>query len=105
MKLTIMNEQIAIDTNVIIYALNDAHPAKRAITLNIFSNVPFLSSQSLSETINVCHRKWKYDKRRQIKVADFLLNNCRFEPVNEATLRLSHKLITDMIFSILTPSL
>jgi predicted nucleic acid-binding protein len=56
----IMSDLIAIDSNVMLYALNEnEEDEKRLISLQTISNLPFISSQSLSEVINVCHRRWK----------------------------------------------
>jgi predicted nucleic acid-binding protein len=56
-------EHIAIDSNIILYALDeDNNNPKKNIALEIISDNPFFSSQSLSEVINVCHKRWKYDK-------------------------------------------
>ena len=71
-----MNERIVIDTNIILYALNDADLAKKTTALNIIRRYPILSAQSFTEVINVCRRKWKYDKNRQISVGEFLLIVC-----------------------------
>ena len=87
------NEVVAVDTNVILYALNDADLVKKRIALTIVSNIPIISSQLLSEAINVCRRKWKYDKGRQIEVAEFLLTNCQFVSVGKQTIELAHELI------------
>lgn len=90
---TIMSERISVDTNVILYALNEADLAKKKVALSIISDLPLISSQVLSETVNVCRRKWKYDKYRQIKVAEFLLRNCQLLPVGKQTVELAHALI------------
>ncbi len=93
MKPTTMSEKIAVDTNIIIYSLNDSYPEKKKVALNIICNLPYLSSQAFTESINICRRKLKYDKIKQMKVANFILDNCQFESVDPPTIRLSHELI------------
>ncbi len=88
-----MSKLIAIDTNVVLYALNDAAPAKKKTALEIISDSPAISSQLLSEAVNVCRRKWKYDKKSQVKVATFLINNCQLVAINKYTVELAHTLI------------
>jgi predicted nucleic acid-binding protein len=90
----IMSDLIAIDSNVMLYALNEnEEDEKRLISLQTISNLPFISSQSLSEVINVCHRRWKYDKSKLIRVAEFITNNCRLLGVNEDIVRVAHLII------------
>jgi predicted nucleic acid-binding protein len=68
-----MIEMIAVDSNILLYALEDDQTDKKKITsLNILQNLPFFSAQSLSEVINVCHKRWKYDKPRLVRVGEFL---------------------------------
>ena len=93
-----MNERIAIDTNIVLYALNDADPVKKTTSLDIIRYYPVLSSQSFTEVINVCRRKWKYDKNKQIDVGEFLLANSQLVPTNEDVVRLAHRLIVSYNF-------
>ncbi len=93
-----MNERIAIDTNIVLYALNDADLAKKTTALNIVRRYPILSAQSFTEVINVCRRKWKYDKNRQISVGEFLLANSQLVPTSEDVIRLAHQLIASYDF-------
>ena len=88
-----MSEIIAIDTNILLYALNNADAEKQKNASSIISHRPMLSAQSLSETINVCRRRWKYKKGKQIDVARFVLANTQFEPIGGSTVELAHTLI------------
>ena len=88
-----MSERVAVDTNIVLYALNDAEPVKKAAALDIILQYPILSSQCFTEVINVCRRKWKYDKNKQIGIAEFLLNNSQLLPTYEEVVRLAHQLI------------
>lgn len=89
----IMNNT-AIDSNVIIYALDEKENSKNNTALEILiNNRPILSSQAFSEVINVCYKKLKYDKQKLIKVADFLLKNTVFFSVAPSVIVLAHTLI------------
>ena len=92
-KLTTMSERVAMDTNIILYALNEADPIKKGVGLDIIRNYPLLPSQCFTEAINVCRRKWKYDKSKQIGIAEFLIENCQLESVSNTIVRLAHHLI------------
>ncbi|NJL12550.1 MAG: PIN domain-containing protein [Microscillaceae bacterium] len=84
----------AIDSNIILYVLDsDEASLKKQVALEIISTVPFFSSQSLSEVINVCHKRWKYDKVKLIGVANFLLINCTLVPITSQTVELTHHLL------------
>ncbi len=63
-----------------------------------FERYPVLSSQSFTEVINVCRRKWKYDKSKQIDVGEFLLANSQLIPTNEDVVRVAHRLIVSYDF-------
>lgn len=93
-----MNEHVAVDTNIVLYALNDADPAKKRTAVDIVRRYPVLSSQSFTEVINVCRRKWKYDKSKQIDVGEFLLANSRLIPTSEGVIRSAHHLIASYDF-------
>ena len=62
MRLTIMNK-IALDTNVLIYLLDDDEASfKRKKANQLIAASPFISPQVISEYLNVCHRKLKMTK-------------------------------------------
>lgn len=54
--------KIAIDTNVLRYALDDFDPVKQTNSLQIIAGSPVFCSQNLSEFVNVCLRKWNFQK-------------------------------------------
>jgi predicted nucleic acid-binding protein len=60
---------IAIDTNILLYALDDFYPDKQNVAIQIIADKPLFCSQSLSEFANVCLRKWKFPKS---KVAELI---------------------------------
>lgn len=56
--------KIAIDTNILIY-LHEINPVsdKRLIASELVSNGPLISSQVVSEYLNVCHKRLKMTKQ------------------------------------------
>src|ERR1700761_8276709 len=85
MKRTIMNK-IAIDTNILLYALDDFYPDKQNIAIQIIADQPLFCSQSLSEFTNVCLRKWKFPKSKVAELIKTYLQQCSYVPVSELML-------------------
>lgn len=86
---------IAIDTNIIIYCFDEnLHSSKKIAALNIISQSPAFSSQVLSEVINICHKRWKYSKQNLVRVANFLLQNCKLHSIDIQEIALAHQLIS-----------
>ena len=79
---TIMSK-IAIDTNILLYALDDFDPVKQTISLSIIADAPIFCSQNLSEFINVCLRKWKLPKGHVSSLIQTYLEQCIYTPVTE----------------------
>ncbi len=91
--ITIKNT-VAIDTNIILYCFDEnTQAAKKVLALDIITGFPNFSSQALSEVINICHKRWKYNKSRLIKVSNFLIENCALHPIDHETITLAHSLI------------
>ncbi|MBF0136186.1 MAG: PIN domain-containing protein [Magnetococcus sp. DMHC-1] len=53
-----MPDKLFLDSNVAIYGVSD-NEAKRQKAIDLFLKEPVISTQVLSETISVLHRKWK----------------------------------------------
>ena len=93
MKQTIMNNTIALDTNILVYCHSDDEPEKREISMNLFSMYPIISTQTLSEYVSVVKRKLKLPK---IEIIDVCLQNielCVLQPVSVTTLKYARNLI------------
>lgn len=88
-----MNESSSIDSNIILYALDEEDSPKKLISLELIRENPYLSSQSLSEVVNVCRKRWKYKKDKLVLVGEFLLNNCYIIPVDSSIVAQAHYLI------------
>ncbi|ACT96042.1 PIN domain-containing protein [Dyadobacter fermentans] len=69
MKQTITTDKIAVDTNILVYLHEDTATYKSEISQKIVRGVPILSSQVISEYINVLHRLLRAPKTD-------LINHC-----------------------------
>jgi predicted nucleic acid-binding protein len=76
--------KIAVDTNILLYALDDFYPEKQIISINIIADNPSFCSQSLSEFTNVCLRRWKFPKNKVAQIIKTYLQQCTYVPVTEA---------------------
>ncbi len=85
--------KIALDSNIVLYALEEDDTERKITALGLFQNRPYFSSQTFSEVVNVCRKRWKFSKDRLIRVADFLLENGRVIPVDAAVIQSAHTLI------------
>jgi predicted nucleic acid-binding protein len=74
---------IAVDTNILLYALDDFYPQKQAEAIQIIADNPVLCSQNFSEFINVCLRRWKFPKHKVADLIKMYLQQCVYVPVNE----------------------
>lgn len=85
MKRTTMSK-IAIDTNVLLYAIDDFYPEKQSISIGIIAEKPYFCTQSVSEFINVCLRKWKLPKEHVAELLETYLEQARYIQVSEQML-------------------
>ena len=83
----------ALDSNILLYALDEGSSERKLRSLELILPFPFISSQSLSEVINVCRKRWKFDKDKLIGISTFLLDNCQIIPVSADIIRVAHTLI------------
>jgi len=81
-----MKDSAFIDTNVIIYALGPASQ-KAHVAAKLFSNEPVISTQVLSETINVLSKRFKMEiiDIRQLVLS--LQSMCHVELISENTIQ------------------
>jgi len=77
MRRTIMSK-IAVDTNILLYALDDFYPDKQDISLHILAGKLYFCSQSLSELANVCLRRWKFPKAKVAEIIETYLQQCSY---------------------------
>jgi len=96
----IMNRIIALDTNVLVYCHSNDELNKQEIATSLFAFYPVVSTQVLSEYLNVVKRTLKLPKD---EVMDICLQNielCILQPVGLTTLRSARNLIDKYDFQL-----
>ena len=83
-----------------LYALNDADGIKHNVALGLITSEPVISLQCLAETVNVCRKRWKYDKSKQLKVVEFFMANGRFVSTEVSTISLVKELVKQYDFQL-----
>lgn len=79
------------DTNIVIYAEgSDVRKAQRA--MSILEPGPVISSQVVTETINILTRKYGFTLPEAHEVASSLLDLCEVVPVSAETVRTAMRL-------------
>ena len=88
-----MNRTIALDTNVLVYCHSNDELDKQEIATSLFTLYPIVSTQVLSEYLNVVKRTLMLPKD---EIMDICLQNielCILQPVALTTLRAARNLI------------
>ena len=88
-----MNKTIALDTNILVYCHSNDELEKRKISTSFFALYPVVSTQVLSEYLNVVKRTLKLPKN---EIMDICLQNielCILQSVTLATLKSARTLI------------
>jgi len=83
----------AIDTNILLYAHYDDEPSKTKIAIEILNSLPMVSSQVISEYMNVLKRRFSLSKEEIIDVCIANFNGCLLCPTTFDTLKLAKRLI------------
>ena len=99
MKQIIMN-RIALDSNILIYNHCLDYENKRIIAESFFNENPVVSSQVISEYINVMRREFKIDKIELMQLCSMWLEKCSVQPVISSTIKLAQNLISKYDFQI-----
>jgi predicted nucleic acid-binding protein len=99
MQTTMIEKQIALDTNVLIY-LEGNDTVKRKIAESLLSLDPVIPSQVISEFINVTRRLRNIPKRQLIKEAADLFRYCSIAPIYHSTLVLAESMIQKYDFQL-----
>ena len=100
MKQTIMNKIIALDTNILVYCHSNDEPNKQKIAMDLFNEKPVVSTQVLSEYINVTKRKLKLPKEEIMDVCLQNIEMCTLQPVSFATLKSARSLMSKYDFQL-----
>jgi len=95
-----MNNKIAVDTNILIYALDVTFPVKKQLSENLIDSLPTVSTQNISEFANVCLRKFKFDKSTTLTIINRLLKKCVLTNCTNSTYLLAEKLIDKYQFQL-----
>ena len=92
--------RIALDSNILIYNHSLDHESKRFIARNFFKEDPVVSSQVISEYLNVMKRNFKMQKHELMELCSLWLEKCFIQPVLLSTVKLAHNLIDKYDFQI-----
>ena len=92
--------KIALDSNILIYSHASDCDSKRLIARNFFKEKPVISSQVISEYLNVMRRNFKIEKRELIDICSLWLEKCYVQPVVFSTIKLAQYLINRYDFQI-----
>jgi predicted nucleic acid-binding protein len=69
----------AVDTNILLYLHDSSDLRKRAIAKNILSENPRISTQVISEFINVARRQLQIPKAELIDYCANLMKDCQID--------------------------
>jgi len=94
------NSAAALDTNILLYRHNVPHDAKASIVDDLLDKTPVISSQVISEYLNVMQRKFKVEKKKLIRACAIWLLDCRVQPVTRSTIELAAFLINRYDFQL-----
>lgn len=75
---------IFLDSNVVLYLL-DVDQQKRSVSENLLLKRPFISAQVLTETANVCKRRFNYSKPQILNLWSDLLADCSLIQTDDLT--------------------
>jgi len=92
--------KIALDSNVLIYNHSLTCEEKMLIAIDFFNNNPIVSSQVMSEYLNVMRKKFKIEKNELMQLCSSWLERCTIQPVVLSTIKLAQNLIRKYDFQI-----
>jgi predicted nucleic acid-binding protein len=92
--------RIALDSNILIYNHSLDYESKRLIARDFFKENPVISSQVISEYINVMKRNFKMQKQELLNLCSLWLEKCSIQPVVLSTIKLAQNLINRYDFQI-----
>jgi predicted nucleic acid-binding protein len=92
--------RIALDSNILIYNHSIDCDDKRVIARGFFKEKPVVSSQVISEYLNVMKKKFKMEKNELIQSCTLWLEKCTVQPVILSTVKLAQNLIRKYAFQL-----
>ena len=99
MKQIIMSK-FALDSNILIYNHSLDHENKRLIARDFFKKNPIVSSQVISEYLNVMKRNFKMQKLELMQLCSLWLEKCSVQPVILSTIKLAQDLVGKYDFQV-----
>jgi len=90
----------ALDTNILLYRHNRPYDAKCAIVDKLLDETPVISSQVISEYLNVMQKRFKVEKKKLIRACAIWLQDCHVHPVTGSTIELADELINRYDFQL-----
>ena len=85
--------RVALDSNILIYNHSLDCKDKRTIARNFFNENPVISSQVISEYLNVMIRNFKMQKQELMQLCSLWLEKCSVQPVILSTIKLAQNLV------------
>jgi predicted nucleic acid-binding protein len=92
--------RIALDSNILIYNHSLDCENKRIIARDFFKEKPIVSSQVISEYLNVMKRNFKIQKQELMHICSLWLEKCSIQPVILSTIKLAKYLVNEYDFQI-----
>jgi predicted nucleic acid-binding protein len=92
--------RIALDSNILIYNHSLDYESKRLIARDFFKENPVVSSQVISEYLNVMKRNFKMQKLELMQLCSLWLEKCSVQPVILSTIKLAQELVDKYDFQI-----
>ncbi|MDR2898167.1 MAG: PIN domain-containing protein [Spirochaetaceae bacterium] len=92
--------KIALDSNILIYNHSSDQEEKRYIARELFKEVPIVSSQVVSEYLNVMRRIFKMQKLELLQLCTLWLEQCSFHPVVLSTIKYAQNLVEKYDFQV-----
>jgi len=93
MKQMIMNKTIALDTNILVYCHSNDELDKQKTAMSFFASYPIVSTQVLSEYLNIVKRNLKLPKEEIMDVCLQNIKLCILQPVSLTTLKYARYLL------------
>src|ERR1700753_1774292 len=88
-----MNDNVFLDTNILVYAYSSTEPEKQAIARNLIAKGgTFISTQVLQELTNIITKKFKFNYQSAPRGVEECCNNSSLNVNSKATILLAHEI-------------
>jgi len=92
--------KIAVDTNILIYNHFQENEHKRDIAHELLAQIPVVSSQVVSEYLNVMKRLLKITKTEILELCYQWMNFCQLKNIDKKSIKLAQQLVQKYDFQI-----